>query len=76
MKKQKKNAKTTAATTTTTTIIVAQTTKTQRVFDKKNIFVIAIAIFQKQKTMRKARLLINNEYVRKRFAKSQTTIYY
>ena len=55
--------------TTIVVITIIRTTTTQQVFDKKNISIIAIAIFQKQKTMRKANSKICNvKCVKKRFA--------
>ena len=51
-----KKTKITTTTTITIVIIVIRTTTTRRIFDKKSIFVIAIAIFYKRKTISKTNL--------------------
>ena len=53
MKAIEKKTKITTTTTIAIAIIIVRTTTTRRIFDKKNIFVIAIAIFYERKTTRK-----------------------
>ena len=71
---RKKKTKITTTTTIAIAIIIVRTTTTERIFDEKNIFVIAIAIFHERKTTHKTNSCICNfECIKKRFAIVRTT---
>ena len=51
--RKKKTNKSKTTTTTTIAMTIIRTTKTRRIFDEKNISIVAIAFFQMRKTTRK-----------------------